>query len=326
MEFKYPLNFIWVVLPVTVFIFIILGHAKKHRILGLLSIKMKSKFRVLQTTLFALGLALIFVSLLGPQTFSGFEEVRKEGLDIYVLVDTSKSMLVEDIKPNRMEKAKRIIKEIIDNLKGDRIGFIPFASAAYIQMPLTDDYQLARMFLEVMDTDMIGGGGTNIGAALKLAYSSFEKVSKGEKVIIILSDGEEHDLKSIDALKNIKDEGLRVYTVGVGTEKGGLIPIYDPVGGGMVGYKKDKNGEFVISKMYPSTLKDLSKEGRGAYFQSSSSNDDALSIIKAISSLKRDEFKTRELKRYKQLYQYFLFPGLFLFLVGYFLFERGRVS
>ena len=205
-EFKYPINILFAVLPIASCVLLYLGGKKKEEILNRLNLKTVSKYRILRSIFAVLGLALILISLLGPQSFIGVTKVHKEGLDIYVLIDTSKSMLVEDIKPNRISRAKNIIESIIDKLDGDRIGFIPFSSAAYIQMPLTDDYQLARMFLDVMDTDMIGGGGTNVGTAINLAQKSFNESSSADRVIIILSDGEEHNSNSIDTLKSIKDD------------------------------------------------------------------------------------------------------------------------
>lgn len=325
MEYKYPLNIIWIILPLACCTFLVMGYRKKERILKLLKIEFGIKYRVIRTALMALGFCLILFSLLGPQTFIGLAEVKKEGLDIYVLFDTSKSMLVEDIKPNRISRAKNIVASIIDKLDGDRIGFIPFASASYVQMPLTDDYQLASMFLDVIDTDMIGGGGTNIGTAIKLAYNSFEQTSSSDRVIIILSDGEEHNQNSVDVLKEIGDERLKVYTVGVGTKEGGLVPVYDSMGEQKTGYKKDGNGDFVMSKLHTDTLKELASFGRGKYYQSLLSGDETGSLIKDISSLKRDTFKTEEIRRFKQIYQYFLAPGILLFLIAYLLPERRNV-
>jgi Ca-activated chloride channel family protein len=138
-------------------------------------INIKIKLKAIRSVLIIAGLCFMVFSLMGPQRFQGFAEVKKTGMDIYVLIDTSKSMLVEDVQPNRISRAKKIIENILNNLKGDRIGFIPFSSGAYIQMPLTDDYQLAGMFLDVIDTNMIGGGGTNIGAAISLANDSFKR-------------------------------------------------------------------------------------------------------------------------------------------------------
>lgn len=325
-EFKYPYNLLYILLPAACFILLILGYKKKERILNLLKFKTVKKYRVLRSVLAFLGLSLILFSLLGPQSFIGLDKVNKEGLDIYVLIDTSKSMLAEDIKPDRLSRAKNIVESIIAKLEGDRIGFIPFSSAAYIQMPLTDDYQLARMFLDVIDTDMIGGGGTNVGTALSLAEKSFEETSSADRVVIILSDGEEHDSNSVDILKSIGDDRLKVFTIGIGTDKGGLVPNYDTIGEQKTGYKKDNNGEFVMSKLNSETLKNLASTGNGAYYQSSLTRDEIASLTKKISSLKRDTYNTGEVRRFKELYQYFLGPGILLFLAAYLLPERRNIS
>jgi len=319
---KYPFNIIFGILPLASCILLFLGSKKKERILNVLNIKTVKNFRALRSIFVVLGLGLILFSLLGPQSFIGVTKVHKEGLDIYVLIDTSKSMLVEDIKPDRLSRAKNIVENLIDNLDGDRIGFIPFSSAAYIQMPLTDDYQLARMFLDVIDTDMIGGGGTNVGTALSLAQKSFNESSSSDKVVIILSDGEEHTSNSVDILKSIKDERLKIFTIGIGTEKGGLVPDFDSAGVKKTGYKKDKNGEFVMSKLNAETLKNLASTGDGVYYQASLTGEEISSITKKISSLKKDTYNTDEIKRFKQLYQYFLGPGILLFLIAYLLLER----
>ena len=184
-------------------------------------------------------------------------------MDIYVLIDTSKSMLVTDIAPDRITVAKRIVENLLDNLSGDRIGFIPFASDAYIQMPLTDDYQLAKMFLDVVDTDMISGGGTNLAAAVRLANDSFKRTSSADRVIIIISDGEEHEGASLDVIRRIIDDQLKIFTIGVGSEKGGLVPVYDNDGNNIVGYMKDGKGQFVTSRLNADTLRQLASDGRG---------------------------------------------------------------
>jgi Ca-activated chloride channel family protein len=161
MELKYPSNILFLFLAIAGLVFFILAFGKKEKILAALAIHLShtSRFKALRTAFLGVGLALMVFALLGPQVFAGYMELRKTGLDIYVLMDTSRSMLVTDVTPDRMSVAKKITENLLDRLEGDRIGFIPFASSAYIQMPLTDDYNLARMFLDVMDTDMIGGGG-----------------------------------------------------------------------------------------------------------------------------------------------------------------------
>ncbi|MDP4182538.1 MAG: VWA domain-containing protein [Bacillota bacterium] len=324
-EFEYHLNLIYILIPILGIFMLILAYRKKERILNLMKINSVIRFKVLRNVLICISLCLMVISLLGPQKFLGFTEVSRKGADIYVLIDTSKSMLVEDVQPNRISRVKKIIGDLIDNLQGDRIGFIPFSQAAYVQMPLTDDYQLAHMFLDVIDTDMIGGGGTNIAAAIKLADSSFKRVSSSDRVIIILSDGEEQDSNSLDAVKNIKDDHLKLFTIGIGSEKGGLIPLFDDKGKEKTGYKKDNGGNFVTSRLNPDTLKKLAESGNGAYYQSSLSGNEMGTILKDISALKRDTSKTDKIKRLNHLYQYFLGAGILLFVAAYLLPERRKM-
>jgi Ca-activated chloride channel family protein len=303
----------------------ILAYRKKEGILRMMRINTGIRFKAIRIMLLIAGLALMVFALMGPQIFQGFSEVKREGMDIYVLIDTSKSMLVEDIKPDRISRSKKVIEGIIDNLNGDRIGFIPFSSDAYVQMPLTDDYQLAKMFLNVVDTDMIAGGGTNIAAAIRLADSSFERISSADRVILVLSDGEEFDSNSLEVLNSINDEHLKVYTVGIGSEKGGLIPVYDAQGQ-VIGYKKDKKGDFVTSRLVPDTLQKLAEMRNGSYYQSSVSGKEIGLLVKDIASLNRDTIETKKIRRFKKLYQYFLGAGILLFLTAYLLPERGRLQ
>lgn len=325
-EFKYPFNAIFIIVLIACVAIFILGYYKKKKIMQLLKFSTKIRFIHIKVILMSIGIGLIVFSLMGPQTLKGYTSVNRNGLDVYVLIDTSKSMLVEDIKPNRIERAKKIIEEIVDNLEGDRIGFIPFSSSAYVQMPLTDDYDLAKMFLNVIDTDMIGGGGSNVGNALNLAAKSFDDTSSSDKVVIVLSDGEEHDNDSVKALKNIEDDNLKVFTIGIGTDKGGLIPIYDELSNDIIGYKKDQNGQHVMSKLHPDVLKELAQVGNGLYYQSTLTGNEINSLINEIRYLKRDVIETQKVKRYKQLYQYFLGAGILIFLSAYFIPERRKIS
>jgi len=326
LEFKNPLDIIYALLPIVCLVTLILSYRKKEKIMNALKISARARFKTTRLILTVLGLSFMFFALLGPQIFKGFTEVKSRGLDIYVLMDTSKSMLVRDVEPDRISRAKKIVGSILDNLDGDRIGFIPFSSGAYIQMPLTDDYQVVRMFLDVMDTDMISGGGTNIGAAIKLAHKSFDRTSSADRVVIILSDGEEHQTNSLDVLKEINDEQLKVFTVGIGTTKGELIPVFDSASRRITDYKKDAGGNFITSSLKPDSLKKLAASGRGVYYQSSVSGKEIASLIKDISSLKRDALNTKKIRKFSQLYQYFLGVGILLFLAAYLLPERRRAE
>ncbi|WBW98254.1 vWA domain-containing protein [Oceanirhabdus sp. W0125-5] len=326
LEFKYPLNIFYLVIPVLVLCILILGSMKKEKIMKRIKLQDESRFKLIRSILIISGLGFLVLSLMGPQIFKGVSEVESRGLDIYVLIDTSKSMLVEDVKPSRISRAVKITEKILDNLHGDRIGFIPFSSSAYVQMPLTDDYSMAKMFLNVVDTDLISGGGSNIGNAMKLAQEAFNETSAESKVILILSDGEDHNSKSVEVLKRVKDEKLKVFTVGIGTEKGGLIPIYDPESGKKIGYKKDRNGETIISKLDSISLKNIASEGNGTYYRSTVEGDEIDSLLKEITKLERSTFKSRKIKNYRQIYQYFLGLGLLFFIFAYILPERRNVK
>lgn len=323
-EFKYPFNMLYIIFAAAAAMFFILAFRKKERILSLLYPDVILQLKALRSVLLCTGLGLLVFSLLGPQIFAGYTEVSKTGLDIYVIIDTSKSMLVSDIQPDRITVAKKIVENLLDHLEGDRIGLIPFASDAYIQMPLTDDYQLARMFLDVMDTDMISGGGTNIAAAIQLANRSFERTSSADRVILILSDGEEHDGASLEVIKNIKDDRLKIYTVGIGTEKGGLVPVYNNTGDTVIDYMKDEAGNPVTSRLNAETMKKLAQAGNGSYYQATLQGTEISSLLKELSTLKRGNLDALQIRRFNPLYQYFLAPGILLFTLAWLLPDRLR--
>ena len=324
LEFRNLNYIVFMIIPVIGVLLMVFGYHRKEKILQQLKLKIRLRFKLLRIIFLLLGLVMTVFSLVGPQMQKGLTEVESNGLDIYVLFDTSKSMLTDDIKPDRISSAKKVLEELIDNLEGDRIGFIPFTSSSYIQMPLTDDYQLARMFLDVIDTDMISGSGTDIGSAIELASKSFEHTGSSDSVILIISDGEEHDSNSVEVLKKINRNDLHVFTIGIGTKKGGLIPIYDEAGMKVVDYMKDNNGEYVTSKLIPDTLKALASEGKGSYYQSTVTGEEVDRLLTDISALKRDTLKTGKVSRYRQLYQYSLGIGMLFLLLAYLLPERSE--
>ena len=320
-EFRYPHNAPWFLLALAGTALLLLSFRKKEAILARLGLNRRIRLKATRAALLFLGLGLAALSLMGPQAFAGFAEARKTGLDIYVLMDTSKSMLVSDVVPDRLSVAKKIVESLLERLDGDRIGFIPFASDAYIQMPLTDDYALAHMFLNVMDTDMISGGGTNLAAAIRLAGDSFARASDAHRVILILSDGEEHDGAGQSAVRSLADDRLRVFTVGIGTEKGGLVPVYDD-SGAIVDYLRDEGGNPVSSRLDAESLAAMAREGGGAFYPVSSQALDLSPLLDELSRLDKDVLATERIPRFRHLYQFFLAPGLLLFGVAWFLPER----
>ena len=169
----------------------------------------------------------LIIGLSNPKIGTKMEEVKREGVDLMIAVDLSYSMMSEDIKPNRLERAKQAISKLIDNLKGDRIGLIVFAGEAYVQLPITTDYSAAKLFLSTINTQVIPTQGTEIGKAIDLAANSFDKKNKQNKAIIIITDGESHDENAIKSARNANESGIQIYTLGMGLSKGGPIPIYD---------------------------------------------------------------------------------------------------
>lgn len=321
MEFG-SLKYMWsLIFLIIIVVFLILGFRKKAVIKGKLGLSLNKKTEIISIVGMAISIVLMIISLLQPRVLKDFEKVEVKGLDIYILVDVSKSMLVEDVIPNRLEKAKESIGKILDNLKGDRVGFIPFSGSAYIQMPLTDDYSMARLFLDVIDTDLISGGGTNIEAALRLADKSFENSGSSEKIVLVISDGDEHDNNSIDFAKN-EGKDIKIYTLGIGTQDGGLIP--EIIKGENRGFVKDKDGSTVVAKLATKTLNELAVAGKGKFYLSNNFNDGIDKFIMDISSLKRDTNREEKIKKYRELYQYFLFAGILLFLISYFGIKRRK--
>lgn len=322
LEFRYPSNLVYFILAAAAVVLFLLGLRKKERIMARLNLGFIIRWKALRAVLLGAGLGLMAFALMGPQMFEGYTEVRKTGLDIYVLIDTSKSMLAADIAPDRLSVAKRIVGSLLGQLNGDRIGFIPFASDAYIQMPLTDDYQLAEMFLNVIDTEMISGGGSNLAAAIRLAADSFKRASSADKVILILSDGEDHNQASVEAVKQISDEKVRIFSVGIGTEIGGVVPVYGDTGA-VVDYLKDAGGSTVISKLQANTLRQLARDANGAYYQATLDEAETAALLRDLASLKRDEYQMERIKQVRHLYQYFLGIGLLLFSLAW-LMPEGR--
>ncbi len=325
-EIGNPQNYIYALIPVFVLVILVMSLRKKGRIMEALRVKNQSHFKILRLILATAGIFLMFTALLGPRKLDGFTEIKTQGLDIYVLIDTSNSMLVQDVQPDRISRAKKIVDNIMKNLKGDRIGLIPFSSDAYVQMPLTDDYNMASMFLDVIDTHMIGSGGTDFEPAIRLAYESFDEARGSDKVIVILSDGEERKDDISNVLDEINDSRLKIFTIGIGTLEGGKIPLYSVDEITVIDYFYDDNYAYVISKLEPAELKKLAADSGGKYYESTAAGIEVDSLIGDISNLKRDSQNVRRINNYNQLFQYFLGLGILLFLAAWFLPENGRAK
>ncbi len=269
------------------------------------------------------ALLLLVITLARPQMGASVAPIKRKGVDIVFAVDTSLSMLAEDLKPNRLEVAKGEIGNFIGLLKGDRVGLVAFAGSAFVQCPLTLDYQAAKMFLDVIDTEIIPVKGTALGEAIRKASEAFNQQEKKYKVLILLTDGEDHGAKPLPAAEAAAKEGIIIYTIGLGSENGEPIPEYDE-NGSKIGYKKDKQGEVVLTKLDVTTLQKIALMTGGKFYQALDNSLELNKIYEEISKLEKKELSSKLYTLYQDRYQYPLFLVILLLLIEYMLDERSK--
>ncbi|MRI01356.1 VWA domain-containing protein [Kriegella sp. EG-1] len=282
----------------------------------------KSNFKsTLKLILFLLGISSLTLGLVNPKIGTKLETVKREGVDIVFAIDVSKSMLAEDIAPNRLEKAKRLVSEIINQLASDRIGIIAYAGQAYPQLPITTDYGAAKMFLQNMNTDMLTSQGTAINAAIDLATTYYDDEEQTNRVLFVISDGEDHsEGTTIDAVEEATEAGIRIFTIGVGKSKGAPIPIKRK--GVVESLKKDSKGEVVITKLNQEVLIDIAEEGNGEYIDGSNTEEAVNYIKDQLLQMDKKEFEAKQFAEYKDQFQWFLAAGLLFLFIDIFVLNR----
>ena len=316
MEFGNLQNSIYLIFPLILLLIMILGMRKRKDILNVLKLRNKRRISIIKILLLTLGSVLVVISLLSPQKEIEDEEIEVKGMNIYVLIDTSRSMLTEDVYPNRLEAGKRVLTNLIQSLKGDRVGFIPFSDSAYIQMPLTDDYNITQNYINAIDTTLISGGGTELYQALELAEKSFKEIGSENKTVIVISDGGDFDKKSLDF---VKENRIDVYSIGVGTKEGNVIPEY--LNGVKRGFIKDESGSAVISKLNSDFLQKISNENNGKYYEVNNLVDTSKNFVNDTMNLERKNQSNEKTKNYEKYFQYPLALGILFILIGYLLKE-----
>ncbi|RGN00854.1 VWA domain-containing protein [Fusobacterium mortiferum] len=316
MEFGNLQNSIYLIFPLILLLIMILGMRKRKDILNILKLRNKRRISIIKILLLTLGSVLVVISLLSPQKEIEDEEIEVKGMNIYVLIDTSRSMLTEDVYPNRLEAGKRVLTNLIQSLKGDRVGFIPFSDSAYIQMPLTDDYNITQNYINAIDTTLISGGGTELYQALELAEKSFKEIGSENKTVIVISDGGDFDKKSLDF---VKENRIDVYSIGVGTKEGNVIPEY--LNGVKRGFIKDESGSAVISKLNSDFLQKISNENNGKYYEVNNLVDTSKNFVNDTMNLERKNQRNEKTKNYEKYFQYPLALGILFILIGYLLKE-----
>jgi len=262
----------------------------------------------------------LVIGLANPQIGSKLEKVKRKGVDLMIALDISNSMHAEDIKPNRLERSKQAISRLIDGLKSDRIGIVVFAGKAYVQLPITTDYAAAKMFVSTIRPEFIQEQGTAIGNAIELACQSFDDDDKKNKAIIIITDGENHEDDAIKQATDAAENGIFVNTIGMGLPDGSPIPVYQ--GSRLVGFRKDKSGNTVITKLNEVMLKQIATAGEGVYVSANNTKAGVDEVFKEINKMEKKEFDSRLYADYEDRFQYFLGFGLLLLLIELLIYER----
>ncbi len=274
-----------------------------------------------KATLWVVAWLLLIVGLADPQVGTRVEEVKREGIDIMIALDVSNSMLCQDLSPSRLENAKHEIQSFINGLKGDRVGLVAFAGSAIVHCPLTTDYGAAKLLTRVLDTDLVTEQGTALADALDAAKNSFQSEEGGSRVIVIISDGEDHEEQAVDAAKEAAKDGIRIYTIGMGTPQGAPIPVKNAKSGAQ-DFKRDRDGSIVVTRLNEVLLRQVAEAGDGEYYRASQSGQELQAIWDDIAQMEKRELGKKQYTAFEDRFQYFVLPGLLLLLVEFFLSER----
>lgn len=330
MRFGSPMYF-WLLLCIPFFIgFFLWVHQLKQAalkrfahmdLIKKLSPSANSNRQIFKWTLFLIAFLFLVFALVRPQMGVREQNVERQGIDIMVALDISKSMLAEDIIPNRLDRAKHQISKFIRLLKGDRVGLIVFAGESFVQCPLTLDYGAAQMFLDVVTTNWIEMQGTALADAIKQSTEAFRSKTKKHKVLILISDGEDHEGESINAAKQAINEGVKIYTIGIGSESGVPIPLRKQ--GGNIIYKKDRLGNLVMTRLDPRILEKIALESKGKYFHAGTTLDLG-DIYTEIEKMEKKKLGMNRLAIYEEQYQFFLCIALFFLLLEFIIPERVK--
>ncbi len=316
------------IIPLLVLLFLYVQYwkRKKQREFGDLDLvkKLSPQRSVFKPTLkFAIqlvALAGLILGLVNPKIGTKMETIKREGIDIVFAMDVSKSMLAEDVAPNRLEKSKQIVSQIINQLGNDRIGIVAYAGSAFPVLPITTDYSVSKMFLQSMNTSIVSSQGTSLEDAIKLSSTYFDKGNKTSKLLILISDGEDHSEGANDAAAEANKNGMKIITIGVGTEKGGPIPIKQ--NGIVQSFKRDNNNEVVITKLNQESLKEIAKATKGGYVNGNSTKEVLAYVKKALDNIQKTEFEATQMADFESQFQWFLGIAFALLFLDVFFLDR----
>lgn len=315
------------IIPAIVLIFIIAWQMRKRALLkygdmNIIKVLMEdvSLWRpIWKFSIAMLAIGFLIVGIAGPQLGSKLKEVKRKGVELVIALDVSNSMLAEDIQPNRLERSKRAISKLIDELHNDKIGLIVFAGEAYVQLPITTDYAAAKMFLSTVNTKVVPTQGTAIGAAIDLASKSFTSEIDKNKAIIIITDGENHEDDAIAKAQEATEKGIIVHTIGMGLPKGAPIPIGNS---GRSNFRTDRTGQVVISKLDETMLQQVASAGQGKYIRANNSQTGLKKLFEEINRMEQSEIESTAYSEYEDRFQYFIAIALFLLFLEFIILER----
>lgn len=329
-RFEFPnILFFLLAVPVGLALFVFLQYIEKKRLNSTIDIHLQDEVipllsfgkQRLKFILVCVAYVFLVLAASNPQIASSVDKKERKGCDVVVCLDVSNSMLAEDLSPNRLERAKLALTQLISQMQDDRIGIVLFAGSAYTFLPLTSDYATARMFCDIIDTKLIDYQGTDINQALSIAAQSFgeSKTNDRSKAIILISDGEDNQPEAEQVAKSITKKGVVINCVGIGNAQGVRIPMKDR--NGNIEYKKDKSGNIVFTRLNEQTLKNIASEGKGTYVRASNMSLGLNSVMKSINRMDKKEYTSLAYRDYNTVFYIFALVGLIILLLDFFIFN-----
>jgi len=328
-DFRFPFM-LYVYIPLTILWFIWIWRGRKQKILSETDSRLRSRlFNQMDLNrlkwkqrFLLLSMVMLVFEASGPQIGTRLAPLDRKGVDLVFTIDVSTSMNAEDVKPSRLEKAKFEISQMIRQLKGDRVALIVFAGSSHMYLPLTTDYEAARLFLDKIDTQMIPTQGTALSSALQTGLSAFTEDDSKYKVLLLVTDGEDHEGQAIDLAKQAASRGMIIHTVGVGTASGSLIPVVDKQG--IRDYKRDGSGKLITSVINEAILNDIANAGNGTYVKFDNKPANFRGIMTAIDSMEKRTLKSHIYSEYEDRYQSFAILSMGLMVVGMLIPTRSK--
>lgn len=326
-RFAHPeVLYLLVVIPLLILFYVVMRNRKKKAIaefgnpelLAPLMPLLSFRRGAWKFVLVLLSLLFVITGAAGPQFGSKLQQVKKKGIELMLVLDVSNSMMAQDIKPSRLEKAKLAISRMIGKLSNDKVGMIVFAGDAYVQLPITTDYSSARLFLSGINTDIVPIQGTAIGAAIDAAVRSFTPETETSKAIIVITDGENHQDDAVAAAQAARKKGIYVHTIGMGLEQGAPIPEKGNPGQ----FMRDNRGNVIVSKLDEATLREVAKAGEGLYVRASNTDVGLNTLLDEINNMEKSLLEERVYSDYAEKYQYFLLVGLFFIFLEFVILGR----